>query len=163
MELSSQENKNLIVYSTETRPLFQGRKTAKELNKAGIKVIEIVDSAALEYIKKADIILLGADAILKNGDVLNKIGSGMYAELAFEHKIPVYIASNSLKISLKNVEIEKRTFEEVWKSKPKDIQIDNFAFSLIKEKYIKGIISDLGVLKPKDFVKKASKKYFWIK
>ena len=43
---SHKKKKKFEVYNTETRPLFQGRKTAKELAKAGIKVTMFVDSAA---------------------------------------------------------------------------------------------------------------------
>ena len=42
---SKRKGKKFEVYNTETRPLFQGRKTAKELSKAGIKVTMFVDSA----------------------------------------------------------------------------------------------------------------------
>ena len=37
--------KNVRVYNTETRPLYQGRKTARELSKNRIKVTMFVDSA----------------------------------------------------------------------------------------------------------------------
>src|SRR3989338_5882476 len=84
-------NKKLTVFNTETRPLYQGRRTGEELNKAGINVVNIVDAAALEYIQKSDAVVLGADAILNNGDVINKVGSGMYAEIAYDNKKPVYI------------------------------------------------------------------------
>ena len=39
--------KKFEVYNTETRPLFQGRKTTLELKKAKIKVTQLVDSAAM--------------------------------------------------------------------------------------------------------------------
>jgi len=35
---AKKKGKKFQVYNTETRPLFQGRKTANELKKAGIKV-----------------------------------------------------------------------------------------------------------------------------
>ncbi len=146
-------NKKLIVFNTETRPLFQGRKTGEELSKAGIKVINIVDAAALEYIQKSDAVVLGADAILDNGDVINKIGSGMYAEIAFLHKKPVYIISDSLKYTERMVKIEHRIPKEIWKENLRNLKVDNPAFSLIKSKYITKIISDLGILTPEEFLK----------
>src|SRR3989344_9435251 len=97
---AKRHGKRFEVYNTETRPLFQGRKTAKELSKAGIKVTMIADLAAGDAltkggkIKKADIVLLGADAILKDG-VINKIGSAMFAEIAYGNKVPVYIIADS--------------------------------------------------------------------
>ena len=39
------KGKKFQIYNTETRPLFQGRLTAKELSRAGIKVTMFVDSA----------------------------------------------------------------------------------------------------------------------
>jgi translation initiation factor 2B subunit (eIF-2B alpha/beta/delta family) len=151
---AKEKGKKFEVYNTETRPLFQGRKTAKELAKHGIKATTFVDSALHEAIKKADIVLLGADAILKDA-AINKIGSGAAAEIAFVHKKPLYIIADSWKFSPKNVTIEERDFHEVWKNAPRRIKIRNPAFEKIEKKYIKGIISELGALSFDDFVKAA--------
>src|SRR3990172_11830122 len=45
---AKRNGKKFDVYNTETRPLFQGRVTARELAKNGIKVTTFVDSALLE-------------------------------------------------------------------------------------------------------------------
>jgi len=153
---TKKKGKNFEVYNTETRPLFQGRVTAKQLAKKGIKVTTFVDSALLEAIKKSDLILLGADAILKSG-VINKIGSGTIAELASAHKKPLYVVADSWKFSPKNVKIEERDFHEVWKNAPGKIKIRNPAFEKIDKEYIKGIISEYGLLSFERFIKKAKK------
>jgi translation initiation factor 2B subunit (eIF-2B alpha/beta/delta family) len=153
---AKKKGRKFEVYNTETRPLFQGRKTAKELAKKGIKVTTFVDSALLEAIKKSNLILLGADAILKSA-VINKIGSGAIAELAHSHKKPLYVVADSWKFSPKNVKIEERDFHEVWKNAPKKIKIRDPAFEKINKKYIKGIISEYGMLSFEGFVKKARK------
>jgi translation initiation factor 2B subunit (eIF-2B alpha/beta/delta family) len=150
--------KKFEVYNTETRPLFQGRKTAKELAKAGIKITDFVDSAvdlALEGrqgFKKISIILIGCDAILKTG-IINKVGSAAIAELANLHKIPLYIVADSWKFSPKKLSLEQRDFHEVWQRAPKHIKVRNPAFELVDKKYIKGIISELGILKFDEFIK----------
>ncbi len=156
---SKKKGKNFEIFNTETRPRYQGRKTSKELRRAGIKTTMFVDSAALTALignkeKKVDLILLGADAITKEG-VINKIGSRMYAELAKLHKIPFYVASNSLKFSNKQVKIENRESNEVWNNK--DAKIMNPAFEFIPKKNITGIISELGNLKFEQFLKKIKK------
>ncbi len=166
LRYAEEKGKNFKVYNTETRPLYQGRKTARELAKVGINVTQVVDAAAgiamtLNH-KKKHVVFFGADAILKNGDVINKIGSGMFANIAYDYKIPVYICADSWKFSSRSVELEKRGFKEVWKKLPKHVRIINPAFETINNKYIKGIISELGILKPKNFVKKIKKKYKWI-
>lgn len=154
------KDKKFEVYNTETRPLYQGRKTARELRKAGIKVTNFVDSAAgialtkSQGTKKVDLVFLGADAILKKG-VINKVGSGMFSQIAKSNKIPVYILANSWKYFPKNVKIEQRDFEEVWDNAPKNIKIKNPAFELIRKKFITGIISEFKTLSYNKFLKKA--------
>ena len=156
---AKKHGKKFEVYNTETRPLFQGRQTASELKKAKIKVTSFVDSAidiALERkqeTRKVSLILLGADAILNDG-VINKVGSGMIAELAFLHKIPVYIIADSWKYSSHHVKIEERDFHEVWKNVPKHIKVRNPAFEKIERKYISGIVSEFGILSFSEFLKK---------
>jgi ribose 1,5-bisphosphate isomerase len=150
---AKKKGKKFEVYNTETRPLYQGRVTAKELSKAGIKVTTFVDSAIGEAVRMSDIVMLGADAILESG-VINKIGSGLIAEFAFNHKKPVYIVADSWKFSPKNVKIEERDFHEVWTNAPEKIKIMNTAFEKIDKKYIKKIISEKGSLDYEQFLKK---------
>ena len=148
--------KKFEVYNTETRPLFQGRKTARELRRAGIKVTMFVDSAlgvALskeQGTKKADKVFLGADAITKKG-VINKIGSEVIANIARDNKIPVYIIADSWKFTKSKIPLENRKLNEVWGKAPKNIKIKNPAFEFVDEKYISGIVSEFGLEKYKDF------------
>ncbi len=153
---AKKKGKKFSVVNTETRPLYQGRKTARELSKAGIKVETFVDSGMDVAIKKADKIFLGSDAILKS-EVINKIGSGAIAELAKVHKKPLYIVADSWKFSPKNVKIEERDFHEVWKRAPKKIKVENPAFGKIDRKLIKAIVSEYGVLSYGEFVRKAGR------
>lgn len=148
--------KKFSVVNTETRPLFQGRRTARELSKAGIKVTTYIDSAMDEVIMASDMIFLGADAILKN-KFINKIGSLAIAELSSMHKKPVYVVADSWKFSPKNVPIEERDFHEVWKRAPKKIKIINPSFESVPKKFVKAVISEYGVLSFNGFVKKADK------
>ncbi len=156
---AKKKGKQFEVYNTETRPLYQGRTTAKELKKAGIKVTTFVDSAArialeaLQGTKKADFVFFGCDAILKDG-AINKIGSGMFSSIARQEDIPVYIIADSWKYTNK-VKLEERDFNEVWKNAP--VKIKNPAFEKIEKKNIKGIVSELGILTLPKFIKKAEK------
>jgi len=101
---AKQKGKRFEVYNTETRPLFQGRKTFRDLKKVGIKTTMFVDAAAQVALtkkqgtKKVTKVFLGADALLKEG-VINKIGSGMFSKIAYENKIPVFIIADSWKYS----------------------------------------------------------------
>lgn len=144
---AKENKKKFEVYNTETRPLFQGRKTARELRRAGIKVTMFVDSAigvALskeQRTKKVDKVFLGADALLKKG-IINKIGSETIARIAKQEKIPVYIVADSWKFTKQKVPREQRKLNEVWNNAPKNIKIKNPAFEFVKKKYITKIISE---------------------
>lgn len=146
--------KKFEVFNTETRPLYQGRKTARELSKAKIKVTTFIDSAIHRAIQSSNLIFLGADAIIKDG-AINKIGSGTIAEVAHLHKKPLYVVADSWKFSPKNVKIEERDFHEVWENAPKRIKVRNPAFEKIPKRYIKKIISEYGTLSYAQFIKKA--------
>lgn len=157
---SNKKGKKFKVYNTETRPLFQGRKTARELKSNGIDVTMFVDSAAAFAIEKenkddkiyVNKIFLGADALLKKG-IINKIGSGMFAELAHKNKVQVYIIADSWKFTKNKLKLEQRNINEVWDKAPKNMKIKNPAFEFVKRKYISGIITELGLMKYKKFIK----------
>ncbi|MEK6925693.1 MAG: hypothetical protein AABW50_00280 [Nanoarchaeota archaeon] len=158
---AKRKGKKFEVYNTETRPLYQGRKTSKELAKAGIKVTQFVDSAfafAIEKENKKDKIyatkiLLGADALLKDG-IINKIGSKLICETASAHKIPVYIIADSWKFTKNKVPIEQRKLSEIWDKAPKNVKVQNPAFEFVGKKYIHKIVSELGSLSYDDFLRK---------
>lgn len=151
------QGKVFRVYNTETRPLFQGRLTAKDLSKEGIMVTNFVDSASNIALKKADVVFLGADALLDKV-VINKVGSGMISQLAKDNKVPVYIVADSWKYSHKNVKIEQRNFKEVWDPKKNKIHIKNPAFESIPIKLIRGIVSELGLMSYSNFLKVVKKR-----
>ena len=148
------QGKRFEVHNTETRPMFQGRITATELAKAGIKVCHYVDSAAIDAMKQADMFLMGADWISQKG-VANKIGTEMFAEIATKYlNIPVYCCSHSWKFSSGNIQIEQRPAKEVWPNAPKNVIVHNPAFEIAEAKHIKGVISELGMLSFDKFVKR---------
>jgi len=156
---AKRKGRKFEVYNTETRPLFQGRKTAKELAGAGIKVTLFADSAIDEIftgkqgIKKPNLIFLGADALMKKG-IINKIGSELIAKTAKQNKIPVYIIADSWKFTNSKISLEQRNLREIWDKAPKKVKIKNPAFEFVNKKYIKGIVSEYGVLSYSLFLKR---------
>lgn len=150
------QNKKFTVYTTEVEPLLQGRLTAKDLAKSKIKVVVAPDLAAGELMEKCDLFLFGADAYTKSF-IVNKIGTSILCEIARLNKTKSYSCGVSLKFT-KKVKIEKRSPSEVWVQNNKNIIIENPAFDKTKMKKVTRIISEFGVLQPKQFVKKASLK-----
>jgi ribose 1,5-bisphosphate isomerase len=167
MITAHKQGKRFYARNTETRPLYQGRKTATELAAAGIPVTHYVDSAARIALKEADMFLLGADAITAEGFVINKVGSEMFATIANEYDIPVYVLSHSWKFDPLTVfgyeeEMEERHAKEVWEKPPKGVTIHNHAFERIHPKRITGIISELGIHPPQTFVQELRQNQKWM-
>lgn len=84
------------VYVDETRPLLQGaRLTAWELAQEGIDHILVADSAGASVIARGMVnaVVVGADRIAANGDVVNKIGTYPLAMAAQRAGIPFVVAA----------------------------------------------------------------------
>lgn len=150
------QKKRFVVYTTEVEPLLQGHMTAKDLAKSNIKVIITPDLAAENSLRQCDLFFFGADAFTKT-EVANKLGTSTLSKLAKLHKVPTYSCGVSLKIT-KKIKIKARSPSEVWNPKNKNIQVINQPFDKTKLKDITGIISEHGILKQKEFVKKAKEK-----
>lgn len=148
-----EEGKKIKAICCETRPLFQGRITATNLSKLGIPVTLIVDGAANSFIRKADMLITGADAILGDGGLVNKVGTSQVSMAAREYKVSHYVACSTLKfdaITIAGMEepIEERDPKEIWDKKPKGVTIRNPAFDITPAEYIKEYITEKGLLAP---------------
>ena len=136
-------NRNLKVIVCESRPKLEGRIMASSLAKVGIKVQLITESMTAEFVHKSDAVLIGADVVLKSGDVINKVGSKTLAILCKEFKKPFFIAADKSKFSGKNKFVQREEDrKEIWRHAPKDITIRNRYFEIIPKSYITKIFTD---------------------
>ena len=158
---------NFSVIQTETRPKYQGRITGRELVDAGIDTTMIVDSAARHFMKEADFVVVGSDAITSEGNVINKVGTSQVALAAHEARIPFYVVSTLLKFDPVTIygefeEIEERDSTEVWAQPPKGLKIRNPAFDVTRRDYIHGIITEEGIISPHSVLESIHRHYPWI-
>jgi ribose 1,5-bisphosphate isomerase len=164
---AKEDGKRFEVVCTETRPVFQGRITAKEMLALGVKTTFIVDSAARSFMRDADIVIVGADAITSEGNVVNKIGTGTIALLAHEARKPFYVVAELLKFDPATVcgdyeKIEERNPDEVWKSAPEKLTVRNPAFDVTRRDFIHGVICEEGIIPPHSVKEVMHRKYPWI-
>jgi ribose 1,5-bisphosphate isomerase len=164
---AKEQGKKFSVNCTETRPLFQGRKTARDVAAIGIPVTMWVDSGARIAMKESDMFIFGADAITSEGKVVNKIGTEMFAEIAESYGKDAYCCTNSWKydpvtVFGKKEPVERRDAKEIWDKPPRGVKIMNLAFENVDRKLITSIISELGDFSPSVFVQEVRKAYPWI-
>lgn len=138
------QGKKIQVFNTETRPLYQGRKTSADLVKAGVPDTMITDDAAPFFVDNVyesdtdiDMVIIGSDAIRIGGEIYNKVGSFAIALAAWHSKIPVYVVGSLLKVDMENtVKIEQRSGKELRPDAPKGLKIINYAFDMVPAKMI---------------------------
>ena len=158
--IRSARGKKVSVIAGETRPYLQGaRLTAWECMQEGIPCTLITDSMAGHLMSRGevDVVIVGADRIVANGDVVNKIGTYTLAVLAKRHRIPFYVAAPVSTFDLRTskgaaVPIEERPAHEVtgyrgarWA--PEGIAVRNPAFDVTPAELITGIITERGVVR----------------
>lgn len=166
MFVAREQGKSFEVFVDETRPVLQGsRLTAWELIQEGIPVTLITDSTAGALMKmgKIDLVIVGTDRTVRNGDVANKIGTYTLAVLCKEHKIPFYVAApmSSIDFSIStgdDIPIEERKPEEVThifgcQIAPDGIKVKNIAFDVTPHRYVTAIITEKGAFRPIDLKK----------
>jgi len=167
LKRAKREGKSFEVICTESRPVFQGRITAKEMLDAGIKTTLIVDSAVRFVMNEVDLVVVGADAITSEGNVINKIGTSVVALAASEARTPFYVVSELLKFDPLTIygdyeKIEERSFREIWEEPPQGLMIRNPAFDVTRRDFIHGIICEEGIISPHSIIEVVRRRYPWI-
>ena len=143
LKLWHQKNKKLKVVVCESRPKFEGRLMAEELASIGVNVELITDAMMGLYIPKIDAAIIGSDAVLKNGNVVNKVGSKALALFCKEYKKPFYVVTSKSKLSKKKIfKAKKEKPQEIWDKKVKNLSISNIYFEEIEKKLITKIFTD---------------------
>jgi S-methyl-5-thioribose-1-phosphate isomerase len=176
MYAAQTKGKSFHVYCDETRPRSQGAAlTAWELGQQGISHEVIADNAAghLMQCGEIDLVIVGSDRTLgRTGEVANKIGTYTKAVLAARHKIPFYVAIPFSTIDWElrrgiEIPIEERDQSEVlgaWgvdnRGRCREIRVANPAsaarnpaFDVTPAELITGIITPVGIYKPRELWK----------
>jgi methylthioribose-1-phosphate isomerase len=158
-----EQGKRLHVLVDETRPRLQGaRLTAWELQQLGITFEIIPDSAAGHYLQHGEVqaVLVGADRVAANGDVVNKIGTYMLALAAQASQVAFYSVFPTSTVDLKcpsgdSIPIEDRPPEEVLALSidgkpvaPPGALARNPAFDVTPHSLITGLVTEVGILHP---------------
>jgi len=155
------QGKIASVHFSETRPWMQGaRLTAWELSQAGVPGVLVTESAAggLALSGAVDWLIVGADRVAANGDVVNKVGTAPLAALtrAGGGRVMVVAPFSTVDPELASgseVPIERRSGDELWRAAnagelPEGIAIDNPAFDVTPASQVDFLVTEQGVISP---------------
>ncbi len=143
LKLWHKKNKKMKVVICESRPKFEGRFLAEELIENKIKVELITDAMMSLIVPEIDAAVIGADSVLKNGNVINKAGSKALALLCKVHKKPFFVVTTETKLSNKKTfNTRQENASEVWQKQNKFLKVRNIYFEEIEKKLITKIITN---------------------
>lgn len=158
IRLAHENGLGVQVLATETRPLLQGaRLTAWELARIGVEHALVTDGAAPGLIARGavQLVVTGADRIVANGDVANKVGTYPLALAARESGVPFVVVAPTSSMDLATpdgsaIEIEERAGEEVTsllgvKTAPSGTAARNPAFDITPASLVTAIVTERGI------------------
>jgi translation initiation factor 2B subunit (eIF-2B alpha/beta/delta family) len=143
------------VYVLESRPLLEGRVLAQDLRRADIRCTLAADALGPTLCRRADLVLVGGDAILADGGVVNKIGSYGLALGAREAGIRFYAACETIKF-------DGQTSTDDWRLEllqdPTELVDDtnlpalNVYFEAVPPALLTGVVTERGTWTPSRLV-----------
>ncbi|KZT11390.1 nagb/rpia/CoA transferase-like protein [Laetiporus sulphureus 93-53] len=95
--LHAHKTKRISVYVTEARPRGLGMKTYEALTAAGIPCTVVLDSAVAYVMDQVDFVLVGSEAVVESGGLINAVGSNQIAIIAKAANKPFYALAESYK------------------------------------------------------------------
>jgi methylthioribose-1-phosphate isomerase len=149
------------VIASETRPLLQGaRLTAWELSRLGAPYRVAADGAGPYLMARGevDVVIVGADRICANGDVVNKVGTYAHALGARAAGIPFLVVAPESSVDVDtpsgaDVPIEEREADEVLgygatRVAPAGAGAANPAFDVTPHQLVTAIVTQTRVVQP---------------
>lgn len=107
-----------------------------------------------------DMVLVGAEGLVENGGIINRIGTYQLAIVAAAHKKPLYVAAESHKFArmfplyqtdLPELKKEQRPWQSIQTAEnpmPENVEVDNPSQDYTPPNLISLLFTDLGVLTP---------------
>jgi translation initiation factor 2B subunit (eIF-2B alpha/beta/delta family) len=143
----------------EGRPRYEGRDMARVLSGQGMAVTLITDAQADIFLAQSDCVMVGADSVLANGDILNKAGTALLGWAARGHEIVFNVLCETLKISPHDwgqetgqsatgqlAMLEEKEPQEVLSQPMPGVAVRNYYFDHTPYMLISHLITEHGVL-----------------
>jgi translation initiation factor eIF-2B subunit delta len=140
----------VTVIFSEARPRLEGHRFAQWLSAADLQGELITDAQLGHHMSRADVALVGADAVLADGSVVNKAGSYLLALAARDLRVPLYVCCESFKRTLRaavDFELEEVDPGELGAPDLPGIRPRNVYFDITPARLISAWVDETGVRK----------------
>ncbi len=156
-EHAANERKFATVFVMESRPLFEGRQTARALAKMGHHSILLSDASIGVFIDSIDSAFVGADSILSDGTIINKIGSYPLALACAVNKKKFCVVTSVLKYDAEktaaNFINKEESAHEIFANpgfsgSGSSVEVRNFYFDKVEADFVTEFITEVGSVSP---------------
>lgn len=147
---AAQANKQFHVFVTQGGPDNSGEEMIKSLERVGIDCTLILDSAIGYVLESVDFVMVGAEAVVESGGIINRIGTFTMGLCSREMKKPFYVLAESFKFS-RLYPLNQRDLADEYKYSRKHLGDVSKLHPLVDYTppiYITLLFSDLGILTP---------------
>ncbi|MGC8594272.1 MAG: translation initiation factor eIF-2B [Candidatus Kryptoniota bacterium] len=151
-ESAARAKKFFRVFVLESRPLFEGRQTARALKEMGHHPVLVADAAAGIIVNEIDSAVVGADTIYSDGTLINKIGSfPLAAACGFANK-KFYAVTSALKFDrarcIGDFKPRPESPQELFANP--EIECLNTYFDAVPANFIEALITEVGIFFPRN-------------
>lgn len=160
LEHAWRQGRRFSVILTESRPMREGVRLARELAGEGIPVRLVPDAAAGAFVREARVVLIGADAVTFEG-VVNKIGTWPLALAARESGVPVYALASAEKFLPAGYTLPpepEHDPREVLEAAVPGVTVLNPYFETTPWELLAGLVSEEGVLAPREVLERLGRR-----
>lgn len=147
----------------ESRPDREGVGVAERLAGAGIDAALTLDAAAAHVVESVDCVLVGADTVLADGSVVNKVGTRTAAVAAARAGVPTYAVAAADKIAPETAggpTLERVRTEEIYDGDD-PVAVDCPLFDRTPADLVSGVITEVGVLDREEVAERAAEHDRW--
>lgn len=156
---AAENHRRFSVVITECRPACEGLHAAQQLLARGIPCRIILDSAIGYNLGSVSFVMVGAEAVVENGGVVNRIGTYTLAITAKALQVPFYVAVESYKFNrmypLHQRDLPDNCFPADALQYPKNaptvpsqLDLSNPRWDYTPPQFITSLFTDLGILTP---------------
>ena len=142
------KDREIRVVATESRPLNEGHILARRLSEWDISTQLITDVQLGLFVAQANLALLGADSLLPDRSLVNKVGSYLLALAAQDRGVPLYVCCESFKRRKEEMgesELEEMEASELEAPSLQGVRVRNIYFDITPARLISCWIDETSV------------------
>jgi ribose 1,5-bisphosphate isomerase len=151
---AKEQGKAYRLLVTESRPNNDGRITARRLAEAGVPVGIGIDAGIGELVPRADVMIVGAEAIMADGSAVCKVGTYPAALVAQAHGVPVYVVADTMKFNVSSrlgidLWLDEIADDDVLADPPAgEVAVAGRLFDRTPAHLIAGVVTERGIMSP---------------